>query len=73
MLAAYLFDAVAELDAPTWGALYGQGVIYLAAARLAATPFGQQAKLADQTGGSSYLAHYKMLAARVACGKARVA
>lgn len=71
-LAAHLADAVAELDPQVWGGIYHVACIYLASARLAATPFGQQAKLADAKGESSYLTQYRQLEARVHIGWARV-
>jgi hypothetical protein len=71
-LQTYFAVCGAELNADVWGALYASGVCYLVASRLAATPFGQQAKLADQTGRSSYLTHYERLQTRVAVGVARV-
>lgn len=72
-IAAYLSDAAVELDENVWGALFDQGVMLLAASRLCMSPYAQQAKLADSSGDSSYLAHYQRLQRRVAMGVGRLA
>ncbi len=72
MLLAYVSAAEAELSADVWGSLHGEGVLYLAASNLALTAFGQQAKLSNGSGHSTYLRRYKDLELFIGCGVARV-
>jgi hypothetical protein len=62
---AYLTDALLELDAVVWGALLDLGQAYLAAHRMASSPWGQSAKLISEDGSTTYWKNYENL--RRAC------
>lgn len=65
MLAA----ALLEIDISVWGPKSDQGQAYLAAHKLATSPFGQNTRLnAGKADTSTYLVTYKMLQGQVASG-----
>lgn len=72
-LQEYLRSAEAQIDAAVWSVLADEGVLYLAASLLALTPYGQQAKLADASGKSTYRSRYDELVGFVSLGVCRVA
>lgn len=52
---------------PVWGNLLDQGVRFLAAHRLALSPWGQAARLVAKDGTTTYETHLKKLIAIVGC------
>lgn len=61
LIEAMLAAALLELDADMWDALIDQGQGYLAAHKLAVSPWGNAAKLSNKDGTSTYGAHYNAL------------
>lgn len=62
MITAAIEDAMAETDASVWlPGHYESGVRYLAAHKLALSPYGMTAKLATKDGDTTYLQHRKAL------------
>jgi len=77
MAQAYLDAAALEVDPAVWGNKADQGQAYLAAHKLALSPYGQAARLAAKvsTKGAAtttYFEHYQRLVDMVACGRGRV-
>lgn len=77
LVSAALNDAGLQIDRAVWGNLAGEGQGYLAAHRLALSPFGQAARMVSKAGGASkgaeagvttYLAHYNYLVGIVGSG-----
>ena len=64
MLAA----ALLEIDADVWGAKATQGQYYLAAHKLALSPFGNNAEMVAKDGSTTYQVHYDSLVRQVASG-----
>lgn len=64
MLAA----ALLEIDSEVWGLKADQGQMYLAAHKLALSPFGNNAELKAGTGITSYQVHYDKLVRQVSHG-----
>jgi hypothetical protein len=63
----FLAAAENEVDAEVWGNKASEGVMYLAAHKMAASPFGENARLATGA-GSSYLEEYRRLVRIVSSG-----
>jgi hypothetical protein len=65
---ATLDAAALEIDASVWRAKADQGQAYLAAHKLALSPFGQGARLSAKDGTTIYWTHYEKLVKQVASG-----
>lgn len=65
---AMLAAAALEIDLEVWGAKSDQGQMYLAAHKLALSPFGNNAEMFSKNGTTTYQAHYEMLVRQVASG-----
>jgi hypothetical protein len=57
-----------ELDSTVWGQLLDQGQAYLAAHKLATSPFGQNAKMVAKDGTTTYWFNYFKLVRKVTSG-----
>ena len=68
MLNAHIAAASLECSPEVWGTLLDQGIAYLAAHKLALSPYGNSAKLSNASGGSTYFTHYSDLVRKVAQG-----
>lgn len=68
MLTAHLNAAALECSEEVWGTLLDQGIAYLAAHKMALSPYGNTAKLSNASGGSTYFTHYADLVRKVAQG-----
>ncbi len=69
MILAAISDAMDETDASVWlPAHYESAVRYLAAHKIALSPWGKGAKLSTEKGGSTYLDHRNRLLAGNAIG-----
>lgn len=80
MVQAELDAAALQIDTAIWGAYAtlptststmtkaDDGQRYLAAHKLALSPFGQAARLVAKDGGTTYLTHYKKLQRQVSSG-----
>lgn len=64
--------ATLRTPAGIWGDLQDEGVLWLTAALLAATPMGVNAKLAAKDGSSRYQVERNRLAHTVVAGRSRV-
>lgn len=67
LLQAHLDAALLEIG-PVWGALADQGQMYLAAHKLALSPYGQNAKMVAKDGTTTYQVHYQRLVGIVSSG-----
>lgn len=67
MVQAFLDAAALEVDADVWGTKEDQGIGYLAAHKMALSPYGQTARLGGKD-SSTYKAHYEDLVRQVGCG-----
>lgn len=65
---AHIAAAVIETPSSVWGAMQDEGVYYLAAHKLAISPFGIAAKLGSKNGESVYGVERKRLNCVVASG-----
>ena len=65
---AMLAAAELEIDREVWGAKGDQGQMYLAAHKLALSPFGNNAELKAGNGVTTYLVHYDSLVMQVSSG-----
>lgn len=65
---AMLAAALLEIDQSIWRAKADQGQAYLAAHKLALSPFGQGTRLVAKDGTTTYFKHYDMLRRQVASG-----
>ena len=76
-----LDSAALEVDVSIWGAMAAQPVAstasytkadqghrYLAAHKLASSPFGQQARLVAKDGSTTYIRNYQLLQRQVSSG-----
>lgn len=61
VIQAMLDEATTELDPTVWNALLDQGVSYLAAHKLALSPFGQNARMIAKDGTTTYWTHFQRL------------
>lgn len=61
LIQAQLDAAALELDTVRWGTLFDQAQGYLAAHKLALSPYGQNAKMAAKDGSTTYMVHFKDL------------
>ncbi len=68
LLTATLAASALEHSAEVWGTLLDQGIAYLAAHKLALSPYGNTAKLAGANGSSTYYSHWGDLVRKVAQG-----
>jgi hypothetical protein len=68
MVSAALNDAALQIDSLVWGNLAGVGHGYLTAHRLAMSPFGQQARLVQKDGSTTYQKHFRDLVGIVGSG-----
>jgi len=68
IVAAALVRAEQRVDPIVWGEKTDQGVAYLAAHLLALAPFGQNARLASNSGTSIYHEEFRRLQREVAAG-----
>ena len=68
LLQAMLDAAEVEIDRTVWGAKGDQGQMLLAAHKLATSPWGQNAKLVDAKGSTTYWGNYTRLMHMVATG-----
>lgn len=65
---AVLDAALLEIDLDVWNEKADQGQMYLAAHKLALSPFGNNAQLVADSKETTYLAHYERLVRQVASG-----
>lgn len=68
LVQAMLNAAQLEIDTSVWGPKADQGQGYLAAHKLALSPFGQNVRLVAKDGSTTYEKHYKELRGQVASG-----
>ena len=68
LVQAALDEADLSIDRDEWKTKADAGQMYLAAHKLALSPYGQQARLVAKDGSSTYEAHYKGLMMSVAIG-----
>lgn len=68
LVQAMLNAALLEIDASVWRAKADQGQGYLAAHKLALSPFGQNARMVAKDGTTTYMVHYDALRGQVASG-----
>lgn len=61
LIQSALSEAKSELDEKTWGARYQAGVFYLAAHKLACSPFGEPMRLEKKEGETIYLKEYQRM------------
>lgn len=61
-------EAYLELDPSVWNAALDTGAKYLAAHKIALSPFGIQAKLVSKMGDTTYNQHFQQLVKKVAFG-----
>lgn len=67
LIAAKLAEATRQIDPALWGDKFDDGVGYLAAHKLALSPFGNTAKLTPNT-TTTYEIHYRRLLGMVTAG-----
>lgn len=65
---AHLDAADLEIDRIVWGAKADQGQAYLAAHKLALSPFGNNARLVTSSQSTTYCVHYDRLVRQVGSG-----
>lgn len=68
LLQAELDAAALEIDVIVWGPKADQGQRYLAAHKLALSPFGQGVRLVAKDGTTTYWTHYERLRKQVSSG-----
>jgi len=68
LLQAQLDAAALSVDRTIWGAKADQGTYYLAAHMLALSPFGQNARMVDAKGQTTYWVHFRRLRSEVTSG-----
>lgn len=68
LVQAKLDEAALRCDPTVWVHLTDAGIGWLAAALLAASPFGRNARMQPDTNLSTYAVEYNTLAAAVSCG-----
>lgn len=68
LVEAMLAAAELEIDRDVWDAKADQGVMYLAAHKLALSPMGNSAELVPAGGVTSYRIHYDALVLQVGSG-----
>lgn len=68
LVPAMLAAAELEIDREVWGAKGDQGQMYLAAHKLALSPFGNNAELRAGSGVTPYQVHYDSLVMQVSSG-----
>lgn len=66
LIQAHLDDALLQIDATVWGDKVELGQGYLAAHTLALSPFGQQARIQNKDGVTTYWKNYRRLLMQVA-------
>lgn len=68
LVQAHLDAAALEIDVDIWGLKADQGQAYLAAHKMALSPYGQNARLSTDDGRTTYFTHYKALRLQVTSG-----
>lgn len=68
LITAMLTAAALEVDPEVWGVKADQGQAYLAAHKLALSPWGNNARLVARDGSTTYETHYRRLVVQVARG-----
>lgn len=68
LLDAMLAAALLEINLERWGAMASQGQAYLAAHKLAVSPWGNSVKLSPGDGTSPYGNEYKRMQAAIGIG-----
>lgn len=68
LVQSMLDAAILEIDRYIWGAKADQGQAYLAAHKLATSPFGQNAKMVAKDGTTTYEKNYIKLVRQVSSG-----
>lgn len=68
LVQAHLEAAALEIDLDVWGSKASQGQAYLAAHKMALSPFGNNAKLSQNNGLTTYAIHYERLMRQVSSG-----
>lgn len=68
LIQAMLDAALLEIDVSIWRTKADQGQAYLAAHKLALSPFGQNVRLVAKDGSTTYYTHYQALRSQVASG-----
>jgi hypothetical protein len=61
LVQAQLTAAALEQDPSIWGVLFDQGQAYLAAHKLALSPYGQNAQMVARDQVTTYLTHWERL------------
>ena len=65
---AHIAAAANEIDPVIWRTKTDEGVIYLAAHKMASSPYGEQARLITAEGGTTYFLEFKRLVRLVSSG-----
>lgn len=68
LVASMLAASALEIDPNIWGNLGDQGQAYLAAHKLATSPFGQNVRLVAKDGTTTYEREYRRLVLSVTSG-----
>ncbi len=68
LVLAMLNAAQLEIDVAVWRSKADQGQGFLAAHKLALSPFGQNTRLVAKDGSTTYWKHYTQIRAQVASG-----
>jgi hypothetical protein len=68
LVEAMLAAAALEIDLEVWAEKATQGQYYLAAHKLALSPYGNNAEMVTKSGTTTYEAHYAKLVRQVASG-----
>ena len=68
LVEAHLASAALEVDTEVWGDKADTGIMYLAAHRLALSPYGNSAEMVSKGGVTSYQVHYEKLQRQVSSG-----
>ena len=68
LLAYALSEARSEVDLKTWGKKYRSGIYFLAAHKLACSPFGEPARLQPDDDKTIYLKEYERMLKSLAFG-----
>lgn len=69
---ANLTAAALEVDTDAWGAKTDEGVMFLAAHKMALSPFGMNARMVSRDGSTTYWTNYHRLLRQVAFGLGRL-
>lgn len=68
LIESVLSEATLELQSDVWGDRLGEAILYLAAHKLAISPFGEPARLSDSSKDDIYMKAFKRLRSRAILG-----